>query len=248
LSLPTPRRWSRHRRGTGPSPTSRVPADRAGLAARDLGLGPVVLVRVDPAVLAGQGLEPARVGLVALGPVGLGDPANIRDLADRADRVDLDPADRAGLVDLDPADLVDLVDLAGLMDPVDWAAPVDRVVPGQAGLVDPHRADLVGLADLALAVSGRVDLAGRRLSTTRPAVHTIGRAPTSAALGTSRTASAPPVTVRRHRLLNTDGLGMTGLRQEGRRLSGTGRRRRVAGTVRHLRVAGTRTGTDRRAT
>jgi len=166
-------------------------------------------------------------------------------------RVGLDLAELVGRVDLgmDRVDPVGRVDLG--MDRVD---PVDRVAQAMnpADLVDlADRAGPAGREDLGdrgmnrVALAVRVDRHQRR---TRPGVLSTGVVPRWAAPGMCRTASAPPITVRRRRLHNTDGVGMADRHRERRRLSGMDRRPRVAGTVHRLPVVGMSDGTGRRAT
>jgi hypothetical protein len=208
---------------------------------------PAVLAHIrDPAGLdraARADLDPADPvdleDLAVLGRVGLAGPADIRDRAGPAD------PDLAGRVDLaDPADSRDLVarvDLADLVDQgMNRADPGDLVGPAdRAGLVD--RADPVDRAGPAI----RADPHRRH---TRPGVLSTAVAPRWAARGTCRTASAHPVTARRLRPQNTDGVGMAGLHPERRRLSGTDRRPRVAGMVHRLPVVGMSDGMGHRAT
>jgi hypothetical protein len=235
-------------------PAGRADPVDPGLAGRadpaDLGLegphpeDPAVLAHIrDPAGLdraARADLDPADPvdleDLAVLGRVGLAGPADIRDRAGPADPVD---PDRAGRVDLaDPADSRDLVarvDLADLVDQgMNRADPADR-----AGLVD--RADPVDRAGPAI----RADPHRRH---THPGVLSTAVAPRWAARGTCRTASAHPVTARRLRPQNTDGVGTAGLHPERRRLSGTDRRPRVAGMVHRLPVVGMSDGMGHRAT
>jgi hypothetical protein len=223
-----PRRRSRLRLGTGLSLTRRDPVVRAGLGGR---------VVQDLAVR-----DPVDQGRVVRGLVGrdrvarvdphLVDLADIRHQAVRAGlvRVLRDPVVQVDPVDPDREDLVDLVDQG-----MDLA---DRVDPDRADLVD--RAGPAGPAGLVI----RADRHRRR---TRRGVPTTGVAPRWAAPGMYLTASAHPVTVRRLRPHNTDGVGMAGLHPERRRLSGTDRRPRVAGTVHRLPVVGTAHGMGRRA-
>jgi hypothetical protein len=222
---------------------------------------PAVLARIrdpagpDPAARADPDPEDPEdpEDLAVLGRVGLAGPADIRDRAGRADPVDPGLAGRVGLADR--ADIRDLVarveraglDLEGLVGLVDQG--VNRADPGD--LVGP--ADRAGLVDLVARVA-RVDRAGQAIRAdrhrrhTRPGVLSTAVAPRWAARGTCRTASAHPVTARRLRPQNTDGVGMAGLHPERRRLSGTDRRPRVAGTVHLLPVVGMSDGMGHRAT
>jgi hypothetical protein len=263
-----PRRRSRLRLGTGLSLTRRDPVVRAGLGGRvvqDLAVrdpvdqGRVVrglvgrdrVARVDPHLvdLADIRHLAVRAGLVRVlrDPVVQVDPVD----PDREDLVDLvdQGMDLADRVDPDRVDLVDL-DLGRLVG-LDLAARVDLVEQGMdpvglADRVDPDRADLVDRAGPA-GPAGLVIRADRHRRRTRRGVPTTGVAPRWAAPGMYLTASAHPVTVRRLRPHNTDGVGMAGLHPERRRLSGTDRRPRVAGTVHRLPVVGTAHGMGRRA-
>jgi hypothetical protein len=245
---------------------ARVVLDPAGRADPvDLGLegphpeDPAVLAHIrDPAGLdraARADLDPED--LAVLGRVGLAGPADIRDRAGPADPVDPDLAGRVGpavLADIrDPAGLdragLDLegLDLEGLADLVDQgmnrADPGDLVGPAdRAGLVD--RADPADLADLA----GQAIRADRHRRHTHPGVLSTGVAHKWAAPGMYRTASAHPVTARRLRPHNTDGVGMADRHPERRRRSGTDRRPQVAGTAHRLPAVGTSDGMGRRAT
>ena len=231
-----PHRRSRLRLGTGLSLTRR---DRA---------------------LRGLGRDLVDRGLAGLHRVDL---AGIRRRLDRADR---HPVDRVVL--RDPV-VRDPVDLAGIRRRLDRAdrRPVDRVVlrdlahrgalavrvdiRDRVGLVDPVGLDLADRVDPA----GRVDLGmnpvnlvDRHRRRTHPEARSNGVARRWAAPGMCRTASAPPITVRRRRLHNTDGVGMADRHRERRRLSGMDRRPRVAGTVHRLPVVGMSDGMGRRAT
>jgi hypothetical protein len=204
------------------------------------------------------------VARVVLDPAGRADPVDLG-LVGRADPVDLglagphpeDPAvpahirdpeglDRAARADLDPADLA-VLGRVGLVVPADIRDRADPVDPDLAGRV--ARADL-DPADRADPVdrASQVIRADRHRRHTHPGVLSTAVAPRWAARGTCRTASAHPVTARRLRPQNTDGVGMAGLRPERRRLSGTDRRPRVAGTVHRLPVVGMSDGMGHRAT
>jgi len=226
---------------------------------------------LDPVVLDPEDPEDP-VDLVDLGPEGLGDPVDLAalhpvDLAGPAhtrDPVGLDPVARVGLdpvarVDPDPVDLGDPAVLhpVGLVGPAHIRDPVDLGRAARADLVDQgmNRADLdpagravpVGPADLV----GRADLVGpadRRRRRTHPEVRSTAVALRWAARGMCRTASAHPVTVRRLRPQNTDGVGMAAPHPERRRLGGTDRRPRVAGTAHRLQAVGTSDGMGRIAT
>ena len=230
----------------------RAVLDPGGLADQvDLGLADPVDLGLagphpeDPAVLAHirdpAGLD--RAARVDLDPADLAvlDPAVPADIRDRAGRVDPDLAGRVGLAV--PADIRDLVDRAGL----DLAGRADLVDQGMNRVDPADRVDLAVPADL-LDLVDRATRADRHRRLTRPEVLSTAVAPRWAARGTCRTASAHPVTVRRRRHQNTDGVGMADLHPERHRLSGTDRRRRVAGTVHRLRVAGMSPGMGRRAT
>ena len=246
-------------------PVDLAVRDRVGLAdLADLAVphpvDPVVLAHTrDPVGRADLDLEdlavPDRVGL---GPVVLAvphpvDPVVLAHIRDPVGRADLDRVDRAdlGMNRVDPAGRVDRVDLG--MNRVDPAGRVDRVAQAM-NLVDPgdpvDRADLVERADLVdrAGPAGLAIRADRHRRRTRRGVRTTGVAPRWAAPGMRLTASARPVTVRRLRPHNTDGVGMAGLHPERRRLSGTDPRPRVAGAVHRLPVVGTAHGTVRRAT
>jgi hypothetical protein len=147
---------------------NRGPADRAGLAVRDLA------GRVDP-VVPGDRVDLDRVvrGLADLvvrvgrGPVDLAvrHPVDLADQADIRDRAGLAVRDLVGPVDLDLVDL-DRVDQADIRDRAGRVAPVGLADLDLVGLVGP--ADLtnikapVGLADLDLA--GRENLGDRGMN------------------------------------------------------------------------------------
>jgi hypothetical protein len=234
--------------------------------------GRVDLGRVDRAGPAVRDLGRGRVDLAVRDLVDLVDPAGLADIRDLVGLAARDRADQVGPVDLDRvvrdlvdrealvhlADIRDRVDLADQgMDRVDLAHIRDRVDLADQGM---DRVDLAGREDLGdqgmnraglvvrLDLAGPVDRVDRHRRRTRPGVLSTGVAPRWVAPGMRRTASARPATVRRLRPHNTDGAGMTGLRPEGRRLSGTDRRPRVAGTVHRLPAAGTAHGTVRRVT
>jgi hypothetical protein len=226
----------------GLSLTSRGLVGRADRADLDL----VARVVLDPAGRA----DPVDLGLEGPHPEDPAVLAHIRDPAglDRAARADLEDLAVLGRVDqAGPADPVDIRDRAGRADPVG---------PGLAGRVGPGLAGRVGLAHPAdiRDLVARVDRAGqairadRHRRNTHPGVLSTAVAPRWAARGTCRTASAHPVTARRLRPQNTDGVGMAGLHPERRRLSGTDRRPRVAGTVHLLPVVGMSDGMGHRAT
>jgi hypothetical protein len=251
-----PRRRSPLRLCTGPSLTRPDLVGRAD-PEDQVDLGPVVRDPVDLADRAVRGLDP--VDRAVRHPV---DPAGIRRRLDLALRDPVDPAGirlRVVLADRHPADRLVPVDLV-LRGPVDLAAIRRRVV--LAGLDLAVRVGRAG-RDLAVRVgrAGRVNLAGQGMDPADPVVlpdrhrHRTHRGAISngvarrwVAPGMCRTASAPPTTVRRRLLHNTDGVGMADRHRERRRLSGMDRRPRVAGTVHRLPVVGMSDGMGRRAT
>jgi hypothetical protein len=178
-----------------------------------------------------------------------------RDPGDLADRARAAPRGLAGRHRVDLAgirrrlDRADrhLVDRAVLRDLAHRAALAGRVdIRDRVGLVDPaDRVDPAGRVDLGMNPVNLVDRHRRR---THPEARSNGVARRWAAPGMCRTASAPPITVRRRRLHNTDGVGMADRHRERRRLSGMDRRPRVAGTVHRLPVVGMSDGMGRRAT
>jgi len=219
------------------------------LARRDL----ADLAPRDRADLARRGKDPPDRGRAGQDLAARVDPdLALQDLADRVAQVDLavlvdrvDPVGRAdqGTADLRGQDLLDREDLD----------PADRVDRDLVGLVGRDPGDQVGRADLRTVGPGdrdlvaRVDRADPHRRRTRPEAPTIGAARKWGDPGMRRTASARPVTVRRLRPHNTDGVGMAALHLARRRLSGTDRRPRAAGTVHRLPEAGTPPGMGRRA-
>jgi hypothetical protein len=263
-----PRRRSPLRLCTGPSLTRPDLVGRAD-PEDQVDLGPVVRDPVDLADRAVRGLGPGDpVDRAVRHPVDL---AGIRRRLDLALRDPVDPAGirlRVVLADRHPADRVVPVDLV-LRGPVDLAGIrrrvdlVDLVLRGPVDLAGIRRRVVLAGLDLAVRVdrAGRVNLGGQGMDPADPVVlpdrhrrrtHlgaiSSGVARRWAAPGMCRTASAPPITVRRRRLHNTDGVGMADRHPERRRLSGMDRRPRVAGTVHRLPVVGMSDGTGRRAT
>ena len=262
-----PHRRSRLRLGTGLSLTRRDRALR-GLGRDLVDRGLAGLHRVDLAGIRRRLDRADRhpVDRVVPADLVLRDPVDLAGIRRRLDRADRHPVDRVVL--RDPV-VRDPVDLAGIRRRLDRAdrRPVDRVVlrdlahrgalavrvdiRDRVGLVDPVGLDLADRVDPA----GRVDLGmnpvnlvDRHRRRTHPEARSNGVARRWAAPGMCRTASAPPITVRRRRLHNTDGVGMADRHRERRRLSGMDRRPRVAGTVHRLPVVGMSDGMGHRAT
>ncbi len=203
--------------------------------------GPVV--RADLHLVDRAELDPVVPARVAPTHTDLVVPVEL-DPADRVARMDLmvvpvEP-DPVVPVDLDPVSLVDTdltvrvvpmhLDPVGPAVRVDLAARKDRVAPD---LMDP-----VGRVV-------RVDHRRRLMCSMAPSTAV---ARNSAVRETHRTASAHPITVRRHRPGSAGSVGTTGRPRGALRRTGMGRLLPVAGTVRRLPVVGTRGGTVPAAT